>query len=83
YVERLTKGKKVPTGEACRILENKTQKKITSDYLLKQAKRAGNRKLEIEYSLGILIAEIVYISPSNRYYWDITEQPYILSTTAA
>ncbi len=66
---------KVPTGEACIISQKITKEKIKPDYFRKQAR---NGKVEIPYSQGMLIAEIVYISPSNRRYWCIKLRPNAL-----
>ncbi|MFN9400741.1 MAG: hypothetical protein ACK57T_13415, partial [Dolichospermum sp.] len=71
---------KEPTGEACRISQKITKKKIKPDYFRKQAR---NGKLEIPYYQGMLIAEIVDISPSNRRYWCIKLRPNTLFPRAA
>lgn len=62
----------IGTGEASKISAIITQKKIKADYFRKKAR---NGKLEISYSQGVLMAEIVDISPSNRRYWRISLIP--------
>jgi hypothetical protein len=80
YGYEVTIVEKEPTGEACRISQKITKKKIKPDYFRKQAR---NGKVEIPYVQGILVAEIVYISPSNRRYWCIKVKPHTLFMAAA
>ncbi|MFM5889447.1 MAG: hypothetical protein ACKPFD_05170 [Dolichospermum sp.] len=80
YGYEFTIVEKEPTGEVCRILQKITKKKIKPDYFRKQAR---NGKLEIPYYQGMLIAEIVDISPSNRRYWCIKLRPNTLFPSAA
>lgn len=75
YGYEFTIVEKEPTGEVCRILQKITKKKIKPDYLRKQAE---NGKVEIPYSQGISMVEIVDISPTNRRYWCIKLKPNTL-----
>ena len=76
----LTVVDKVTTGKACMISQNITKEKIKPYHFRQQAR---NGKVEIPYYQGMLIAEIVDISPSNRRYWSIKLRPNTLFPPAA